>query len=57
MNKGFVLALSLGVLTTTPALGADLPWEMKLPFKEATIHYALSGSQQGQETLYIKDAG
>ena len=57
MNKGFTLALSLGVLTTTPALGADLPWEMKLPFKEATIHYALSGSQQGQETLYIKDAG
>lgn len=57
MNKGFALALSLGVLTTTPALGADLPWEVKLPFKEATIHYTLSGSQQGQETLYIKDAG
>lgn len=57
MNKGFVLALSLGILTTTPAFCADLPWEMKLPFKEATIHYALSGSQQGQETLYIKDSG
>lgn len=57
MNKRFLLALSLGILTTTPALGADLPWEMKLPFKEATIHYQLSGSQQGQETLYIKDSG
>lgn len=57
MNKGYLLALSLGVLTATPAFCADLPWEMKLPFKEATIHYELSGSQQGQETLYIKDSG
>lgn len=57
MNKGFVLALSLGVVTATPVFGADLPWEVKLPFKEATIHYQLSGSQQGQETLYIKDSG
>ena len=37
--------------------GEDLPWEMKLPFKEATIHYELTGSEQGKETLYIKDYG
>jgi len=39
------------------AFGADLPWEMKLPFKEATIHYELKGSQQGSETLYVKEYG
>jgi hypothetical protein len=39
------------------AWGEDLPWEMKLPFKEATIHYELTGSEQGKETLYIKDYG
>ena len=57
MNKRYLLALSLGILTTAPALAADLPWEMKLPFKEAAIHYELTGSEQGKETLYVKDYG
>jgi hypothetical protein len=30
---------------------------MQLPFKEATIHYQLSGSEQGEEILYIKEYG
>lgn len=58
MNKQYLLAVSLGVLAPAAiAFAADLPWEVKLPFKEATIHYALSGTEQGQETLYIKDSG
>jgi len=35
----------------------DLPWEMKLPFKEATVQYELTGSEKGSETLYVKDYG
>jgi hypothetical protein len=39
------------------AFAGDLPWEMKLPFKQATIRYELKGSQQGTETLYVKEFG
>jgi len=50
---GVLVLLFLGSL----ALGADQPWEMRLPFKDATIHYELKGSEQGVETLYIRDYG
>lgn len=39
------------------AFAGDLPWEMKLPFKQATIRYELKGTQQGTETLYVKEFG
>jgi len=45
------------VLFRSLALGADHPWEMRLPFQDATIHYELKGSEQGVETLYIRDYG
>lgn len=58
MNKQGVLMVSMVLLfLVSLAWGEDLPWEMKLPFKEATIHYDLSGSEQGKETLYIKEYG
>ncbi|MBM9615039.1 hypothetical protein JWJ90_12195 [Desulfobulbus rhabdoformis] len=58
MNMRRLLVVSLGVLMTgTLAWGAEFPWEVKLPFKEATIHYQLSGMEQGEEVLYIKDYG
>nr|WP_320010780.1 hypothetical protein [uncultured Desulfobulbus sp.] len=58
MNMRCLLGVSLGVLMSA-ALGwsADFPWEVKLPFKEATIHYQLSGMEQGEEVLYIKEYG
>jgi hypothetical protein len=37
--------------------GTSLPWEMRLPFEQATIHYELKGTQQGSEILYIKEHG
>ncbi len=37
--------------------GSNNPWERKLPFKNATIQYAISGSENGTETLYIRDYG
>lgn len=33
------------------------PWDIKLPFKTATIDYLLSGIEEGSETLYIRDYG
>lgn len=57
INKwGVVVPLVL--LLSTLALAADSnPWEKKLPFQEATIHYVLSGMETGNETLYIRDHG
>ena len=58
MKKCHLLVVSMILLfLSSLAWGEDLPWEMKLPFKEATIQYILGGNQQGSETLYIKDYG
>ena len=58
MNIRCLLAVSLGVLiSATLGWSADFPWEVKLPFEEATIHYQLSGMEQGEEVLYIKEYG
>lgn len=35
----------------------ELPWEKKLPFENATIHYTISGVEEGQEILYIRNFG
>lgn len=58
MNKRnlLVVASSL-IMSATLAWADDLPWELKLPFKEAAIHYELTGSEQGKDTLYVKDYG
>lgn len=37
--------------------GGNLPWEKELPFKDATIRYSISGMEQGEEVLYIRDYG
>ncbi len=42
---------------TTPVMGAANPWDVKLPFKNATIKYQISGSENGTETLYVRDYG
>lgn len=50
----------LSMIFMTPALlhaGDTNPWERKLPFKNATIEYALSGVEKGTETLHIRDYG
>lgn len=58
MKKRFLPPLSLAlVFSASLALAADLPWEKRLPFKEAIIHYQLTGSEQGSETLYVRDYG
>lgn len=58
MNKRSLLVVTLVMLCgQSPAWGEGLPWEVKTPFKEATIHYDLTGMEQGKEILYIKDSG
>ena len=58
MKKCHLLVVSMLLLFfSSLAWGENLPWEMKLPFKEATIQYDLGGNQQGNETLYVKDYG
>lgn len=52
------LVAVLVVLSPILALAADADlWEVKLPFKAATIHYTLSGMETGTETLYIRESG
>jgi len=33
------------------------PWEMKLPFQNATIEYTISGVENGNEVTYIRNSG
>ncbi len=47
-----VLLLPVGALA-----GNKSPWEVKLPFKSATIHYTISGVENGSEIKYIRDYG
>lgn len=50
--------LILLTMVVIPAVGAaDTPWNRKLPFKELTIHYIVSGMENGTETLFIQDYG
>jgi hypothetical protein len=52
--------LLLSLLLIIPGLvqaKKGTPWEQKLPFKNLTIKYDLTGMEKGTETLYIKDHG
>ncbi|HBI14807.1 MAG TPA: hypothetical protein DDY20_04745 [Desulfobulbaceae bacterium] len=51
------LLLLLSLFAAAPAMADDSPWEMKLPFQHATISYTIAGSENGTETLYIRDYG
>jgi hypothetical protein len=46
-----VIAMAAGVSA------AESPWDVRLPFKAATITYDVSGMESGRETLYIGDYG
>lgn len=56
--KKWGVAVALVLLLSTMVMADDFnPWDRKLPFKEAAIHYVLSGMETGSETLYIRDYG
>ena len=47
----------LSLILSTTACSQENPWISKLPFKNATIHYEVSGMMSGHKTLFIKDYG
>ena len=53
----FIKMALLGALMVSGAIAADSPWDIKLPFKSATITYEVSGMQSGTEILHIGDSG
>ena len=58
MNRGIiVLFAALSLMLTMSAQAAKNPWEQKLPFKSAEIHYEISGMETGTEVLYIREHG
>lgn len=57
MKKLALILASLIFALPTLAVAGDNPWDKKLPFKTATISYALSGMQKGTETLYVRNYG
>lgn len=52
-----VLMLMLLVVPHLVQAQKEMPWEQKLPFKNMTVEYALTGMEEGTEVLYIKDSG
>ena len=58
MKKGFLFGVVLLVLFPLCAVAADKsPWETKLPFKSATIQYTISGVENGNEVVYVREYG
>jgi hypothetical protein len=55
--KSFLTVMVVLFLPILAAAGDDNPWERKLPFESATIHYTLSGNETGTEILYIREYG
>ena len=58
MGRKCLMAVMLMLLLPVVAwAGEKSPWEVKLPFKSATIHYTISGVENGSEVKYIRDYG
>jgi len=58
MNKGFLVGIVAFMLwPLCVSAGEKSPWEVKLPFKSATIHYTISGMENGSEVTYVRDHG
>ncbi|WP_300673442.1 hypothetical protein [Desulfoluna sp.] len=55
--KRTALALLMTFFFSAPALAVENPWTKKLPFKEGTVSYEISGTIKGNETVYVKDHG
>ncbi|MEE4134440.1 MAG: hypothetical protein V2I32_00065 [Desulforhopalus sp.] len=56
ITRGFLVFFGW-LLASSVAVAGELPWEKKLPFKEATIRYTISGLEEGEAVLYIRDHG
>lgn len=54
---GVCLVAMVGLLPCINTVAGEMPWEKQLPFENATIHYSISGVEQGEEVIYIRDFG
>jgi len=52
-----IISLLIILLCATTVFATDNPWDTKLPFKNAIIDSKISGTMNGDKTLYIKDYG
>ncbi len=52
-----VSGLVLLAACSAPAYAVDNPWDTRLPVKEMTIEYTLSGMEKGSQTTYVRDYG
>lgn len=57
MSLNRIIIFVVVLLIPHYSAAGDIPWDLKLPFKEAVVTYELSGMASGQEKLYIKDYG
>jgi len=54
---GCCLVVMIGLCSYTIVTAEEPPWAQKLPFENATIYYTISGLEQGEEILYIRNYG
>jgi len=58
MGRKCLIAIVLILLLPVAVVaGKKSPWEVELPFNSATIHYTISGIENGSEVKYIRDFG
>ena len=53
----YLVILFLTLLFSSPAFSTDNPWEINLPFSEASVEYKISGLRSGTKTIYIRKKG
>ncbi len=52
-----IISLLIILFSATSAFAVDNPWNTKLPFKNGIIDSKISGTMNGEKTIYIKDYG
>ncbi len=52
-----IIFLLIIVFSATSAFAVDNPWDTKLSFKNVIIDSKISGTMNGEKTIYIKDYG
>ena len=55
--KFFIKVVFINILMVAGVLAEENPWDVRLPFKSATITYDVSGMQSGTEILYVDEYG
>ncbi len=57
MKLKWLIVSAMLLLAPSMVMAEETPWSPKLPFEQAVITYEISGMEEGQEVLYIRDFG